>query len=212
MSRISWIFVSNFYKSVFSIFTIIEYRKLGFQKSEIFKHLSKTGISKIWDFQHPCFRYSPIVNIENMDAWKSQISNIYLVNVENWDLKKSEVFKHPCFRYSPIVNIENTDVWKSRNFLKSKFSIFTIGEYRKHGFIKVGEKNLWYPRYPRNLRFRPGRQLPFIPSYFLCYGKQVTIVTEGYFYISAVWRCKRPRFGIEVTVDLTSNFCVWLLG
>ena len=22
----------------------------------------------------------------------------------------------------------------------------------------------------------------------------------------------RPRFGIEVTVDLESNFCVWLLG
>ena len=30
------------------------------------------------------------------------------------------------------------------------------------------------------------RQLPFIPSYFLCYGKQVTMATEGYFYISAV--------------------------
>ena len=36
------------------------------------------------------------------------------------------------------MNIENTDVRKSRIF-KSKFSIFTIGEYRKHGFIKVGE-------------------------------------------------------------------------
>ena len=30
------------------------------------------------------------------------------------------------------------------------------------------------------------RQLPFIPSYFLCYGKQVTMATERYFYISAV--------------------------
>ena len=36
------------------------------------------------------------------------------------------------------MNIENTDVRKSRIF-KSKFSIFAIGEYRKHGFIKVGE-------------------------------------------------------------------------
>ena len=33
-------------------------------------------------FINPCFRYSPIANIEN------------------WDLKKSEIFKHPCFRYS----------------------------------------------------------------------------------------------------------------
>ena len=56
------------------------------------------------------------------------------------------------------------------------------------------------------------RQLLFIPSYFLCYGKQVTMATEQYFYISAVWRCRRSRFGIEVTVDLKSNFCVWLLG
>ena len=56
------------------------------------------------------------------------------------------------------------------------------------------------------------RQLFLIPSYFLCYGKQVTMATERYFYISAVWRCRRPRFGIEVTVDLKSNFCVWLLG
>ena len=29
------------------------------------------------------------------------------------------------------------------------------------------------------------RQLPLIPSYFRCYGKQVTMETEGYFYISA---------------------------
>ena len=30
------------------------------------------------------------------------------------------------------------------------------------------------------------RQLPFIPLYFLCCGKQVTMATEGYFFISAV--------------------------
>ena len=49
-------------------------------------------------------------------------------------------------------------MFENLGFLKSKFSIFTIGEYRKHGFIKVGEKN---PRYPRHPRFRSGRaQLP----------------------------------------------------
>ena len=49
------------------------------------------------------------------------------------------------------------------------------------------------------------RQLPFILSYFLCYGKQVTMATEWY----SISQCKRPRFGIEATVDLKSNFCVW---
>ena len=65
-------YFSNFYKSLFSIFTYSEYRKLEFKKSET--------------FEHPCFRYSPIVNIENLD------------------LQKSKIFKpeHPCFRYSPI--------------------------------------------------------------------------------------------------------------
>ena len=121
ISRITRIFFSNFYKSVFSIFTYSECRKLGFQKSEIFKHLSKTGISKIWDFQHPCFWYWSIVNIENTDVWKSPISNICLVNIENWHFKKSEVFKHPCFRYSLIVNIESTGVWKSRIFWNPSF-------------------------------------------------------------------------------------------
>ena len=38
--------------------------------------------------------------------------------------------------------------------------------------------------YTTDKKFR--RQLPFIPSYFLCYGKQVTMATEGYFYTSAV--------------------------
>ena len=33
-------------------------------------------------FRNPCFQYSPIVNIENLD------------------LKKSEIYKHPCFQYS----------------------------------------------------------------------------------------------------------------
>ena len=32
--------------------------------------------------------------------------------------------------------------------------------------------------YTTDKKFR--RQLPFIPSYFLCYGNQVTMATEGY--------------------------------
>ena len=49
-------------------------------------------------------------------------SDICLVNIENWDLKNP--------RFS---NIRVSD------FFRSKFSIFAIGEYRKHRFIKVGE-------------------------------------------------------------------------
>ena len=86
-------YFSNFYKSVFSIFTYSEYRKLGFKKSET--------------FEHPCFRYSPIVNIENTDVGKSRIfKHLSKTQIK----KKSEIFRHPCFRYSPIMNIEKTDV------------------------------------------------------------------------------------------------------
>ena len=38
--------------------------------------------------------------------------------------------------------------------------------------------------YMTDKKFR--RQLTFIPSYFPCYMKQVTMATEGYFHISAV--------------------------
>ena len=38
--------------------------------------------------------------------------------------------------------------------------------------------------YTTDKKFR--RQLPFKRSYFPCYGKQVTMATEGYFHISAV--------------------------
>ena len=54
-------------------------------------------------FINPCFRYSPIANIENLD------------------LKKSEIFKHPCFRYSPIANIESLDLQKSEIFKHPSF-------------------------------------------------------------------------------------------
>ena len=52
--------------------------------------------------------------------------------------------------------------------------------------VRVKLQNLHHINilYTTDKKFR--RQLPFIPSYFLCYGKQVTMATEGYFYISAV--------------------------
>ena len=45
------------------------------------------------------------------------------------------------------------------------------------------------------------RQLLFIPPFFLCYGKQVTMATERYFYISPVRMCGRPRVGMVARVN-----------
>ena len=52
--------------------------------------------------------------------------------------------------------------------------------------VRVKLQNLHHINilYTTDKKFR--RQLPFIPSYFPCYGKQVTMATEGYFHISAV--------------------------
>ena len=52
--------------------------------------------------------------------------------------------------------------------------------------VRVNLENLHHINilYTTDKKFR--RQLPFIPSYFSCYGKQVTMATEGYFHISAV--------------------------
>ena len=79
-------FFSNFYKSEFSIFTYSQIRKLGFQKkSEIFKR--------------PFFRYSPIVNIENLDY------------------KKSEISKHPTEHPAFLIFV-NIQIQKLRSFLR----------------------------------------------------------------------------------------------
>ena len=43
------------------------------------------------------------------------------------------MFENPRFSNIHVFDIHYL------GFFKSKFSIFTIGEYRKHGFIKVGE-------------------------------------------------------------------------
>ena len=53
-------------------------------------------------------------------------------------------------------------------------------------FVRVKVQNSHHINilYMTGKKFR--RQLPFIPSYFPCYGTQVTMATEGYFYISAV--------------------------
>ena len=52
-------------------------------------------------FINPCFRYSPIVNIENLDLKNPRLSNIRvfdihisIVNIENTDVGKSRIFKH----------------------------------------------------------------------------------------------------------------------
>ena len=39
-----------------------------------------------------------------------------------------------------FAEVQILKMFENLGFLKFKFSIFTIGEYRKDGFIKVGEK------------------------------------------------------------------------
>ena len=50
-----------------------------------------------------------------------------------------------CFKIRDFLTSVNSEqrkhgMFESLGFLKSKFSVFTRGEYRKHGFIKVAEK------------------------------------------------------------------------
>ena len=92
--------------------------------------ISKTWISKIRDFQTAVFSIFTYSRYRKLG------------------FQKPESFKHTV----NVVSIENLDfknrMFANLRFLKSKFSIFT--NYRKHGFIKVGEKN---PRYPRHRVF-----------------------------------------------------------
>ena len=82
---------------MFSIFTYSEYRKLGFKKSET--------------FEHPCFRYSPIVNIKNTDVGKSQIFRHLSSKYRKLGFKKIRDFQTSVFSiFTYMVNIENTDV------------------------------------------------------------------------------------------------------
>ena len=64
----------------------------------------------------------------------------------------SPTFINPCFRYSPIVNIENWD-FKNPRFPTSVFSIFTYGEYWKHGCLKISDFKHLSKEY-RKLRFQ----------------------------------------------------------
>ena len=171
------VFFSNFNKSVFSIFTYSEYRKLGFQKIRDFQtsvfsifatgKYRKHGCLKISDFLKSQFSIFTRQMFGIRDFQTSVFSTFTIGEYRKHGFikvgEKNPTFINPRFRYSPIVNIENTDV-ENLGFLKSEFSIFTkqmfetlrfftTGEYRKHGYIKVGEKN---PRYPRNPRFRSG--------------------------------------------------------
>ena len=120
------IFFSNFYKSVFSILTCNEYRKLGFKKIRDFQ----TSVFSIFTMgvyrKHGCLKIS--------DFLKSQFS-----------IFTRQMFENPRFSNIRLFDIYHRSISKTRMFenlgvLKSKFSIFTADEYRKHGFMKVGEK------------------------------------------------------------------------
>ena len=125
-------FFSNFYKSVFSIFTCSEYRKLGFQKSEIFKHLSKTG-----DFKNPRFPTS--------------VFSIFTYN---------EYRKHGCLKISDFKYLSSEYRKLRFHFQKNpRFSNIRVFEYRKHdGCLKISDFKHLSSEY-RKLRFQKFRGL-----------------------------------------------------
>ena len=66
-------------------------------------------------------------------------SDICLVNIENWDLKYPRFSNICVFDIHHIGEYRKHGCLKILDFFRSKFLIFALGEYRKHGFIKVGE-------------------------------------------------------------------------
>ena len=95
-------FFSDFYKSIFFIFTYGQIRKLGLQKIEIFKH--------------PSFRYSPI-------DFQTYIFSIFAYSrIRKLGSQKSEIFKHPSFRYSLIAKYENLE-HKNPRFLNVQWNL-----------------------------------------------------------------------------------------
>ena len=110
-------FFSNFYKSVFSIFTYSEYRKLGFQKSEIFKHLSKTGISNIREYRkHGCLKISDFKHLSS-------------------EYRKLRFQKIRGFQTSVFSIFTYSEYWKYGCLKISDFKHLS-GEYRKLRFKK----------------------------------------------------------------------------
>ena len=79
----------RFQTSVFSIFACSQIRKLGYLKSEIFKH--------------PSFQYSPAVKYQNLDFRKirdlqTSVFSIFAYSqIRNLGCLKSEILKHPSF-------------------------------------------------------------------------------------------------------------------
>ena len=100
-------------------------------------------------FINPYFRYSNLVNVENLDFknprfsniclklgfQKSEISSIrvFIVNIENTDVLKSWI-SNIC-----LENIENWDFKKNPRFSNIHVSIFTCSEYRKCGCLKISD-------------------------------------------------------------------------
>ena len=165
-------FFSNFYKSVFSIFTNSEYRKLGFQKIRDFQ-TSMFSIFTIGEYRkHGCLRTSDFLKSEfsiftrqmlEIRDFQTSAFSIFAIgeyrkhgfsNIRVFDIRYRWISKTRMLEISDFWNPSFRQMFENLGFLKSKFSIFTIGEYRKHGFIKVGEKNPRYPWYPRHPRFR----------------------------------------------------------
>ena len=99
-------------------------------------------------FINPCFRYSWISKIRD---FQTSVFSIFTDFFSNFNKSVFSIFtsdsenrKHGCLKISDFQTLSSEyrklRFQKIRDFQTSLFSIFTIGEYRKHRIIKVGEK------------------------------------------------------------------------
>ena len=144
MSRISRTFFSNFCKSVFSIFTYSEYRKLGFKNSRC-SNICLVNIENS-DFKNPRFSTS-VFSIFTIGEYQKHgfmkvgffFSNFYKSVFSRFTY--SEYRKHGCLKIWDFKHLSSEyrklRFQKIRDFQTSVFSIFTCSEYRKDGCLKI---------------------------------------------------------------------------
>ena len=92
-------------------------------------------ISKTLMFENLGFFEISVFDIHWTDVWNPRFSNIRVFGIHYRWISKTRILK-----ISDFWNPSFRQMFENLGFLKSMFSIFTIGEYRKHGFLKVGEK------------------------------------------------------------------------
>ena len=110
------------------------------------------------------------------------MSKIFLIPPDVLQNLSNPLPHHLIIKAAKLVSVFKADIDHPLGLLK-----VNAGDLREILIVvRVKLQNLHHINilYTTDKKFR--RQLPFIPSYFPCYGKQVIMATEGYFHITAV--------------------------